>query len=322
MEILFDANTLINGIFLPHSQSRKVLDKHWSGSLKGFVCSDTLDEAQGALERAYRNTGIDLSDAFKRSIVRFSLNMLPSVPQEERFLYSHVNGSGDRALVATAKRHRLTICTNDIKDFRHAGEYGVSVVTPDRLSDEGGPSLARIVLGNLASEKEGTIYMVTEPNWVCINIDRVLDKRFYFFDTEGIGGLWFDNARRSLIYEGDMGQRVKLNTGTIELDSLPLQVAVTYHYSKGVWLYFGYRGRKINSEIKWVPMPLHPATRTYIGSDRLGNNQINGLICQFTSLPTFLSETGTNNLMKGHTTAHPWERLSVEDIIGFLYGRM
>lgn len=321
MDVLFDANTLINGIFLPHSQSRKVLDKLWSGSLRGFVCRDTLDEARGAFERAYRNTGVDLSGAFESTLVRFSLSTLPGVPQGERSLYRRVKGSGDRALVAIAKRHRLMICTNDIKDFRHASEYGVSVVTPDRLADEGGPSLERIVLGNLASEKEGTIYMVTEPNWVGMNIDKVFDKRFYFFDTEGIGGLWFDNARRSLIYEGDLGQRVELNTGTIGLKSLPLQVAVTYHCNKGVWLYFGYRERKINSEVKWVPLPLHPADRTYVGSDRLGNNQINGLIYQFTSLPTFLSETGTNNLMKGNTTAHPWERLSVEDIIRFLYGR-
>jgi predicted nucleic acid-binding protein len=175
VDVLFDANTLISGIFLPYSQSRKVLDKLWSGTLKGFVCRDTLDEAQGAFERAYRNTGVDLSGAFESTLVRLSLSTLPGVPQGERSLYRRVKGSGDKALVATAKRYHLMICTNDIKDFRHAGEYRVSVVTPDRLADEGGPSLERIVLGNLASEKEGTIYMVTEPNWVGMNIDKVFE---------------------------------------------------------------------------------------------------------------------------------------------------
>lgn len=70
MRILFDANVLINGVLLPQSQSRKVIEKLNHDTFKGFVCQNTLDEIQGAFIRAYRNTGVDLTHIFM-STIRF-----------------------------------------------------------------------------------------------------------------------------------------------------------------------------------------------------------------------------------------------------------
>jgi hypothetical protein len=264
---------------------------------------------------------VDLSWAFKNTIDRLPLSTLPQVPKKERSTFERIRGSGDKALVAAAKQSGLTICTNDIKDFRHASEYGVVVVTPDQLTDNGEISLERIVLGILALPEEGMIYIEAEPVWVGVNIDRMVEKRFYFFDSEGVGGLYFDNPLRALVYEGDFGQRVELKTGVIGQESLPLRIAVTYQCNQGVSIYFGYQGEKAHQEIQWVPIPRQASTRTFVGSDRSGNNQINGLIYHFTSLPNFLSETGINNLMCGNTTLYAWERLGVEEVIGLLYGR-
>ena len=320
MDILFDANTLINGIFLSPSQSRKVLDKLWSKEITGFVCKDTLDEALKALDRACRNTGVDLSWAFKNTIDRSPLSILPHIAKEECSIFKRIRGIGDKRLVAAAKKSGFTICTNDINDFQHASEYGVVVITPDQLTDDGKISLERIVLGILALPEEGTIYIEAEPVWVGVNIDRTVKKRFYFFDSEGIGGLYFDNPLRALVYEGDFGQRVEFKTGVIGQESLPLRIAITYQYNQGISIYFGYQGRKAHQEIQWVPRPQQAGTRTFVGSDRSGNNQINGLIYHFTSLPSFLTERGINNVMRGNTTLYAWERLGVEEVIGLFYG--
>jgi hypothetical protein len=247
---------------------------------------------------------------------------LPHITNEKCSTYKRIRGSGDRALVAAAQKSGLMICTNDIKDFKFASEYGVAVVTPDQLTDDNEESLEKIVVGMLALPEEGTIYVESEPIWVGTNIDRRLEKRFYFFDSEGIGGLYFDNHLRAIVYEGDYGQRVQLKTGIISSDSLPLRIAVTYQCKKGVFIYFGYHGKKAQQEIQWTPQHQQIDSSTLVGSDRRGENQINGLIYHFTSLPNFLSETGINKLTNGNTTSFAWERLGVEEVIGFLYGRV
>jgi hypothetical protein len=63
-----------------------------------------------------------------------------------------------------------------------------------------------------------------------------------------------------------------------------------------------------------------PNQRTWIGTNRFGVNHFNGVFYKFTSLPTFLSETGVNNLISGSTTPYPWERLQLEEIIALLFG--
>lgn len=319
MRVIFDANVILNGIFNPRSRSRVAISLVQSGKIVGYISENTYQEARSVVDRARAKTGVDLMPAFERSLQLIKLNFLPRISKHEAQLYTSIKGSEDKALVAIAVKTGLVICTNDLKDFAKAHKYNVTVTTPDRVADDGIIDLDKIVLGSLASPFEGTFYIETSPNWVGIDIDKKISKRFYFFDAEPIGGVFYENSTRTIEFEGDSGQKVILNVGVVNKEELPIKLAFSYHCQKGATLYFGYRGKKAEMIDSWQPFPITGNEKTYIGSDRNGTNQINGLIMFFSSLPVCLSETGCNNVLSGKTTINPWERLSLEDTIRLMF---
>lgn len=320
MRLIFDANVILNGLFVPRSRSRVAISLVQSGRIAGYISENTYEEAKSIIERAKLKTGVNLLPAFERTLKLIKINFLPRIHRHEARIYTSIKGNEDKALVAVAAKTGLTICTNDLKDFAKSHKYNVTVTTPDRIVDDGENDLNKIVLGSLASPLEGTFYIETSPNWVGLNLDRSLVKRFYFFDSEPIGGLFYENSTRTIEFEGDSGLKLKLNVGVIKKEDLPIKLAFSYHYQNGASLYYGYRGKKSEVTKSWQPCQLTGIEKTYIGSDRFSNNQINGLIMFFSSLPVSLTETGCNNMLSGKATINPWERLSLEHTIQLMFG--
>ena len=111
MKVLLDTNVLINGIFVPQSRSRAVLQRIRARILEGSVCENSIAEARKVIRRAYFNTGINLLEPFERTIKILNLVFLPRVTLNKAFTTTEIKGAEDKALVAIAKDLKLHRCT-------------------------------------------------------------------------------------------------------------------------------------------------------------------------------------------------------------------
>lgn len=317
--IMMDTNSVITGILVPWSRSRLIIDRHVTNELRIHVSEDALEEAQGAFERAFETTKVDLWQVFLRAIDHVRLVNLPGVPDAEADLYPVIRGDGDRHILAAAKRHALTIITNDIQDFKRAGEYGVDVLTPMTFTQGWVGDLQNIVTGFLATPESGTFYAVFDAMWAKTQFDPKLDKRFYIFDTELAGSLFYENLSRSIVFEGEYGQRAEVSLPPLGDLERPIHVVVSYDRESGVDLYHGCQGRKSTWEGTWTVDPSKKRFEISVGSNRQVNDHLNGWLLRLASMPQALTHRAANNLMCGNTTSVPWERLSLEKIIEFWY---
>lgn len=296
-----------------------LLDMHLKGDVVAHVSEDIMQEARTAFEQAKRKTGVDLWQVFLEASRQGGIRVLPSVSQKEASQYNQVRGNGDRKVVAVARRYEMVLVTNDIHDFEYADTYGIKVVTPGELSRESVPWLRNIVLGFLATPTSGAFYVEADALWAQVEFDPSLEKRFYFFEADLIGALFYDNHSRSIVFEGSCGQVVRLQLPAIGEFERPLKLALCYDNGKGIELYHGYRGRKAHWTGSWIPTNKIENPKISVGSSRQVTDHLNGWLYKLVSIPRALTERAVNNLMEGKRIREPWERLSLEEIIRFWY---
>ena len=315
--IILDANVLLTGLFVPQSKSRGVILSVLRGELAAYVIENTIEECEGAIARAARQTGIDLLKSFRDAIKQIRVVTLPRVSREEGRAYAEIKGTGDKAVAAAASKISADICTNDIADFKHGHRYGLCITTPQQVTADGSIGLHTVMPGLVATPSQGTIYAeVTQLNWANVNFpDNVTDK-FYIFDSENIGGCYFDVKSRSFVVQIDRGPSVCVPHGVVTTSALPLHIVVAYDCATEASIYVGF-STKCSSARAWNASPLINTPRTFVGCDRHGANQLNGCLRLVYGVPYKVSERAARNMMNGATANNPWERLGLETIIRF-----
>lgn len=313
--IVLDANVLLTGLFVPQSKSREVILAVLRGELAAYVIENTIEESEGAIARAARHTGIDLLQSFRDAIKQIRVVTLPRVSRDEGRAYAAIKGTGDKAVAAAAAKISADICTNDLADFRHGNRYGLRITTPQQLTADGSIGLHTLVPGLLATPSQGTIYAeVTQLNWASVNFPDGATDKFYVFDSENIGGCYYDVKSRSFIAHIDGGPSIQIPIGVVAANALPLNIVVSYDSASEASIYIGSTANN-SSAIAWNATPLSTASRTWIGCDRHGANQLNGCLRLVYGVPYKVSERAAKNMMNGATVNNPWERLGLEDII-------
>ena len=314
--IVFDTCVLLTGMFAPQSKSRQLLEKVKHKDMTGYVAENTIEEAKGAIERAHKNTGVDLSRSLDAAIIAANLKVLPRIHEDEAKLFSDVKGRGDKAVAAAAKKMGAIVCSNDLKDFSKLSNYGIRFATPDELVSNGGIGLNTIFPAFLATQEQGTFFVeVSMLHWVGVKFPPTANERMYFFDAEGICCCYFNASSSSIVAELSNGPNIAVKVDIITHDLLPLKIVVTYDNRKEAALRVGYRGKKEVSQTTWTCLKLPINARTWIGSNKKGTQQLCGAIRHLYAIPCLVNETETNNIMNNLTVHQPWERLSLEQII-------
>lgn len=313
--ILIDTNVLLNGMFVPFSYSRAVLNHVKSGRLIGYISENTIGEAYKRLYEVNRKICIDMLPQFEKLIKHFSPFILPRVSCEKVNSYKHIKGLQDKALAALAINAGLSICTNDVNDFRKSKQYGINVVTPYEVCSDGSLNLDDIFNGNLATQSEGTYYLEATSRWRDICDFSIKENYFGLFDTPGIGGFYVSSSNYSLEFKIDNGPSASVSIKNIPYGELTIKVVVTYKNTDGVLVYFGYRGPKAETKIPWVPLPLSSNPSTNIMKGRLGDFPASIYIKLLSGFHKKVTEKEANNLMGGKIPSYPWERIPLEEAI-------
>lgn len=319
MNFLLDTNVVITGILVPDSSSRALIDAHIMGDCHTYICRTTFNEAKKAFERASKGTGVDLWGAFATALKQVGIKVLPDVNEQISSRYDRIRGKADQRILAVAVKHKCSLVTNDISDFRYSEYYGVQVFTPSEFAANPDDKLSNIVLGFLATPSSGAFYVEVDALWAQSPFPSDLEKRFYIFDAEVVGGLFYDNRTRSLAFEGINNQEVRLELPPINRLERPIKVALCYDNNVGFSMYHGYRGQKSHWSGSWQSPDNILSPKIYVGCNRKIEDHLNGWLYRLASMPRCLSESAVNNLMSGMRNPEPWERLSLEEIIGFWY---
>ena len=315
--LILDANVLLTGLFAPQSKSREVLLAVLRGELVAYVIENTIEESEGAIARAARQTGVDLLQSFRDSLRVVGLLTLPRVSRDEGRAYSAIKGTGDKAVAAAAVKVSATICTNDLSDFRECHKYGLHVATPQELTSDGSIGLHTLVPGLVITPSRGTVYAeVTQLNWAGVKFPDGASDNFFIFDAENIGSCHYEASSRSFVTRIDDGPSISVPRGAISANVLPLHFVITYDCASEASVYIG-PDERVSWNGSWIPAPLIAAPRTWIGCDRRGVNQLNGCLRLVYAVPYLVRERAARNMMTGVTVRNPWERLSLEDIIKF-----
>jgi len=284
------------------------------GLIDAYV-QNTLDEAEGAIERAARRTGVSLLRPFRDAMQMSRLVVLPRIYRYEGRTFTAIRGAGDKALAAAAAKISANICTNDLKDFKHSDRYGFKVCTPEQLTDDGSVSLSSVVPGIVATPHQGTFYVeIARLNWADVAFASDSTEAFYLFDAEGIGACYFEASSRSFIVILDGGPRLSLYYGIVCSDSIPLKIVVTYDFTSGVVIFVG-TAANLACTSSWRSLPVSADMRAWIGCDRRGANQISGCIRRVYAVPYKVGERAVRNMINSVTVNNPWERLALEDVI-------
>lgn len=308
--ILLDTNVLLTGMFAPSADSNELLRDICDGRYTAYVLENSITEAEGAIRRAKESMGIDLQRAFDGGLRQLNIPILPRVTRSEWKGYNRIKGKGDKAIAAAAAKIDVEICTNDLDDFKKASDYGLSTTTPSELVSDGSIGLHTLMPGMLASPSIGSIYCeLPEMNWRGVSFKEADKSRFYVFDSEGFGALYFLPSETSLIFELDGG----LSTSAKYRSSLEdLSFVAAYDADEGISLYI--QNEKFVEEKQWVPCA--KAIRGFsVGNDRNGANQLNGGISRMFGLPIMVNEKEAINILERKTVHDPKERLSLEHMI-------
>lgn len=316
--IILDTNVLLNGLFVPYSYSRKVLEYINSGKIIAYISENTLAEAQKKLREIEKEIGIDLSGQFMLFIKNFSYFILPRITRNEAKKYKFIKGIEDKSLTALAVKTGLEICTNDVNDFRNSNRYGVVVKTPKDMCSDGTAKLEDIFTGNLASPFEGTYYLAASSYWLDLCGKSSNRKLYGIYDTPGIGGLYLDSASTSFKFIIDNGPSVSLKIKGISTGETSTKIVVTYKCTEGVQIYHGYRGGRAIQKVTWTPEkpPLNVSTKYCQG--RLGNFDAPMHIALFSSFHKIVTEKEANNLMGNKIPSYPWERIGLVEALRLL----
>ncbi len=315
--IVLDANVLLTGLFVPQSKSREVILAVLRGEFVGYVIENTIEESEGAIARAARQTGVDLLQSFRDAIRLVRLITLPRISRDEGRAYAAIKGTGDKAVAAAAAKLSADICTNDLADFKEGHRYGLRITTPQHLTADGSVGLHTLVPGLVVTPSQGAIYAeVTQLNWAGVNFPDGAADNFYVFDAENIGCCHYNVKSRSFVAHIDAGPSVSVPYNVVAASELPLHFVVTYDCASEASIYIS-PAAKASSNDSWTPTPLVVAPRTWIGCDRRGANQLNGCLRLVYGVPYRVTERAARNMMTGATVNNPWERLGLEDIIKF-----
>ncbi|MBI2174241.1 MAG: hypothetical protein HYU33_03500 [Candidatus Omnitrophica bacterium] len=316
--ILLDANVLLTGLFVPQSKSRQILRAIQRRELPGYVIQNSIDEAETAISRAARGTGVNLLRAFREAMQISRLVVLPRVSRDESRAFAAINGTADKALAAAATKISAEICTNDLADFKNCDRYGFKTRTPQQLTDDGTVGLDSVVPGILATPYQGTFYVeLTQLNWANVRFPTVATETLYLFDAERIGACYFEAKSHSFVVRLDDGPSLSVSHGVVRADSLPLKVVVTYDCMSEASIYIG-TTEKESTALSWHPSGIAVDAKTWIACDRRGGNQVSGCVRLIYGVPYLVSERAARNMIAGVTVNDPWERLSVEDMITLL----
>lgn len=313
--LVLDANVLLTGLFVPQSKSREVILAVLRNEIIGYVIENTIEESEGAIARAARNTGVNLLQSFRDAVRLVRLITLPRISRDQARAFGAIKGNGDKAVAAAADKVSADVCTNDLADFQEGHRYGLRIRTPQQITVDGSIGLHTLVQGLVVTPSQGAIYAeVTQLNWAGINFPTGAADNFYVFDAENIGCCYYDVKSRSFVARMDGGPNVSISHNVVAASELPLHFVITYDRESEASIYISPTA-KASLKDSWIAAPLIVAPRTWIGCDRRGANQLNGCLRLVYGVPYRVSEHAARNMMTGATVNNPWERLSLEDVI-------
>lgn len=314
--LLLDTNVLLTGFFAPQSKSFQVVMSVLRRENFGYVIQNAIDEAEGAIDRAARQTGVNLLRPFQDALRESGLVVLPRISREEGRDFTAIKGTGDKALAAAAIKISAAICTNDIADFRHSHRYGFEVYTPTDLTNDGTIGLHTLCPGILAAPNQGAFYVEFGGlNWANVTFPGESTETLYLFDAEQIGACYFEACSHSFVFQPDNGPRLSMPHGPARLDSF--KMVVSYDCNSGVTIFLGNTASSSHTSM-WQPFPLSAGARTYVGCDRRGSNQLSGCIKSVYGVPYSVNARAAKNMINGAVVNNPWERLSLETMIRLL----
>ncbi len=314
--LLLDTNVLLTGLFAPQSKSFQIIMSVIRREITGYVIQNAIDEAERAIIRAAKQTGVNLLTPFRDAVKESGLIILPLITRDEGREFAAIKGTGDKALAAAAMKISATICTNDISDFKHSDRYGLTACTPIQLTHDGTIGLHTVCTGILATPNSGSFYIeFGSLNWANITFPTSSIDKFYLFDAEQIGGCYFEACSHSFIFQADNGPRLSVPHRPVRPDTL--KMIVSYDCNSGTTIFMGDM-TSFTSSTTWLPMPLSVGARTYIGCNRNGINQLSGCIKSFYGIPYPVNSKAAKNMISGNVVSNPWERLSLETMIGLL----
>jgi predicted nucleic acid-binding protein len=312
--IVLDANVLLTGMFVPHSKSRQVLDGSLSGRYSAYILENTIEESENVLARVAQETGIDLIRPFRDSLAVANLIRLPRIPAAEGQAYTAIRGTADKAIAAAAAKISASICTNDLADFQRGGQYGLSIITPQQLTDDGSVGLHTVFPGLLATPSQGAIYAsIGKLGWAEVKFSDHANAEFYVYDWQGVCACYFEARSRSFVARFDNGPTIRVLCNGLTATSPPIRLIATYDCTSEASLYVGTTDKAFVLA-NWIPTA-PPNARVKIGSDRHGRNPLNGCIYLTYGVPYRVNDRAARNMINDVTVHNPWERLSLKDMI-------
>ena len=282
--------------------------------LAAFVNENILEEAKGAIERAYRNTGVNLQETFDGFLSLAKVIILPKVYKNEYRCFTSIKGNGDKAVVATAAKFGLIVCTKDSLDFKKASKYDVEVVGPGYfVKPRAIVDFSTFMFGHFPLPNQGTFYIRQ-----ILNSPTKSPTKLCLFDSENIGALYLDPTDISLKYCVEDGPEVAMSLGEIS-DNFIEKIIVSYDCTRGIEMYFGEDGPRSSFETTWTSNAPRPGDKTHFGSHRSGQFHINGGHSGFAAYPRRYSKKACNAILRDDGPPSAWSRLSLEEAINFLY---
>lgn len=315
MRVLLDTNILLDGIFLDGSNSRKILQLVQSGEIDGYISKNILFESWKKIRHIKRTYNIDLSDYFSSSLRLLKIFYLGFVSEKECAAFDLIPGSVvDKSLVVKALEIDAFICSKDIKDLRCASGYGVQVLTPKELADkisgeDASITLVDIFSGFYHSSQSGTFIMEVTPHWP----SSMSFENEPFFYVEGVGCLFYEFSKESVVFELDEGARI--TTSAKFSSGETIKIHLSYSCEKGISLSVGKQHRHLEHIWDGVSS-VRPRVKPY--HNKAGNSMRLGMSTRkLVSYPNFMKKKDIERIGK-YTVPEMEDRVSLDTVFGTL----
>lgn len=323
MNLLLDANVLLNGVFNPFSFSAKVLQEVRNETVRGYVLDHNISEAIDRIRAVEQSTGIELESSFLLYIHALNLNVSIPASDDDIDKFLSIGGKKDAPAAAVAVRDGLSVCTHDA-DFmsKQAAELGIKVLDPATavLAARGYEvKLDMYFPGFLVTPSEGAFYIHAATSWGdFINIEN-RDELWCILDAPSVGGLYLDISKGGLRYFVDNGPEVFVSLKGFPTGQQSLKAVVSYNSQSGVGIYMGHGQPRHWKEATWEPADRRPKSRITFWRGRRGDFGAMTLTRRIAGFAKSTSEKASNNLLSGNHPALPSERLELEELVTRFY---
>lgn len=288
--VFLDSSVLLTAICEERSDSARLLQRCEDGTFLGVISNKVLEECCSKVQ--------NLPEQRNRlaSIAKYLKMVL--VADQELECHTDIADPNDRHVLAGAlAAHADYIATLDWKHFLSPSakarlkNYPIRRVFPGVLvSPFRYGQLPRISIG----PTQGTFSIAVDPQWTSQSIQKA-GRPFYILDLSNVFSIWYEPERFRVKMCAEVYDSPRIITFYRYIgEEDAFLCIVTWDVSQGFAFMLDGKLQRIPGS--WHKVPI--SGNLYVGSDRHGANQINGLLC-FHGWPRALSEKEMRRVLEG-----------------------